>query len=171
MPTNEEIILDVFEALERRDRKTLFDLWHDDIELHDAEPLPYADQAAGKQAMWKQLEEAPHKTWIGTWGPLQPTEAERRLDPRIVASRGEEVVVQYTTRAVSPDGERFESDVLGIYVIRDGQAALGQDVPLRHRRSLWLPRPCRGRAASADRGLAGSRATAPGGSGRSNGDP
>jgi ketosteroid isomerase-like protein len=63
---------------------------------------------------------------IGTWGPLQPTEAERRIDPRVVATRGDEVVIEYTTRAVSPDGERFESPVLGLYQVRDGKFARAQ---------------------------------------------
>ena len=69
---------------------------------------------------------APETTWLGTWGPLQPTEAERRMDPRVVASDGDEVTVLYTTRAVAPDGERFESPVLGLYEVRDGKFARAQ---------------------------------------------
>ena len=43
------------------------------------------------------------------------------MDPRVVASEGDEVVVLYTTRALAPDGERFESQVLGLYEVRDGK--------------------------------------------------
>jgi ketosteroid isomerase-like protein len=127
MPSNEEIVLRVFRAIEERDREALFDLYHEDAELHDAPSLPYGyEGVSGKDAMRERLESTPEKTWLGTWGPLQPTEAERRMDPRVVATRGDEVVIEYTTRAVSQDGERFESPVLGLYEVRDGKFARAQ---------------------------------------------
>jgi ketosteroid isomerase-like protein len=43
------------------------------------------------------------------------------MDPRVVVSEGDEVVVLYTMRALAPDGERFESPVLGLYEVRDGK--------------------------------------------------
>jgi ketosteroid isomerase-like protein len=76
--------------------------------------------------MRERLENAPETTWLGTWGPLQPTEKERRMDPRVVATNGDEVTVLYTTRAVAPDGERFESPVLALYEVRDGKFARAQ---------------------------------------------
>jgi ketosteroid isomerase-like protein len=36
------------------------------------------------------------------------------------------VVVVYYTRALSPQGERFESQVLGLYEVRDGKFARAQ---------------------------------------------
>ena len=126
MQSNAEVALAVVHAVEERDPEALFDLYHDDVELHDALSLPYAYTARGKEQMRKQLETAPETTWLGTWGPLQPTEAQRRMDPRVVATDGDEVVVQYTTRALAPDGERFESPVLGRYEVRDGKLARAQ---------------------------------------------
>jgi ketosteroid isomerase-like protein len=127
MPSNEQIVLGVFRAIEERDREALFDLYHADVELHDAPSLPYGyEGVSGKKAMREQLENTPERSWLGTWGPLQPTEAERRMDPRVVATRGDEVVIEYTTRAVAPDGERFESPVLGLYEVRDGKFARAQ---------------------------------------------
>jgi uncharacterized protein len=124
MPSNEEVVLGVFRAIEERDAEALFDLYHENVELHDAPSLPYGYEGiSGKEAMREQLESTPEKSWLGTWGPLQPTEAERRMDPRVVATRGNEVVIEYTTRAVLPDGERFESPVLGLYEVRDGKFA------------------------------------------------
>ncbi len=125
MQSNEEVVLGVFRAVEERDADALFELYHDEVELHDAPSLPYG-HPAGKTAMREQFDEAPEETWFGTWGPLQPTEAERRMDPRVVATNGDEVVVQYTTRALAPDGERFESLVLGLYEVRDGKFARAQ---------------------------------------------
>ena len=121
MQSNEEVVLGAIRAVEKRDAEALFELYHDDVELHDAPSLPYRDTARGKAEMRKQLETAPEKTWLGTWGPLQPTEEERRMDPRVVASEGGEVVVQYTMRALAPNGERFESPVLAVYEVRDGK--------------------------------------------------
>jgi uncharacterized protein len=121
--TNAEVALAVIRAVEERNAEALFELYHDDVELHDAPSLPYAHTARGKSAMRDQLETAPETTWLGTWGPLQPTEEERRMDPRVVATNGDEITVLYTTRALAPDGERFESPVLALYEVRDGKFA------------------------------------------------
>lgn len=127
MRSNAEVVLAVFRAIEERDREALFELYHDDVELHDAPSLPYGyEGVSGREAMREQLETAPETSWAGTWGPLQPTERERRMDPRIVAADGDEVVVQYVTRAMAPDGERFESPVVAIYEVRDGKFARAQ---------------------------------------------
>ena len=124
MDSKTQVVLDVLQAVEDRDAEKLADLWHDDVELHDASSLPYGgSDLKGKRVLMEQLESDPESTWLGTWGPLQPTEVERRFDPRVVAVNGDEVVVQYWTRAVSPSGERFESEVLAMYEVRDGKLA------------------------------------------------
>jgi ketosteroid isomerase-like protein len=127
MPSNVEVVLAVFRAIEERDREALFELYHDNVELYEAPSLPYGYEGiSGKAAMREQLETAPETTWLGTWGPLQPTEAERRMDPRVVATGGDEVTVLYTTRAVAPNGERFDSPVFALYEVRDGKFARAQ---------------------------------------------
>lgn len=126
MDSAAEIVLGVFSAVEERDREKLFALYHDDVELYEAPSLPYGGTVRGKAAMREQLETAPETTWLGTWGPVQPTEAERRMDPRVVAADGDEVTVVYTQRALSPSGERFESPVMGLYEVRDGKFARAQ---------------------------------------------
>jgi ketosteroid isomerase-like protein len=126
MPSNAEVVLAVFRAVEERDREGLFALYHEEVEFHEPPSLPYGGSFRGKAALKEQLETAPEKTWLGTWGPLQPTAAERRMDQRVVASAGDEVTVVYTQRALSPDGERFESPVLGLYEVRDDKFARAQ---------------------------------------------
>jgi ketosteroid isomerase-like protein len=74
----------------------------------------------------EQLEGPSDNTWLGTWDPVQPTEAERRFDPRVISEKDGEVVVLYHMRAVAPDGERFESPVIGLYEVRDGKLARAQ---------------------------------------------
>lgn len=126
MASPAEVVLAVFRAVEQRDREGLFALYHDDVEFHEAPSLPYGGRLRGKAVLWEQLQTTPEKTWLGTWGPVQPTDAERRMDPRVVATSGEEVTVLYTQRALSPDGERFESPVIGLYEVRDGKFARAQ---------------------------------------------
>lgn len=126
MLTSAEVILSAFRAVEGRDRDGLIELYHDDVEFHEAPSLPYGGTVRGKAAIRAQLDKTPEATWIGTWGPLQPTDAERRMDPRVVAAEGDEVTVIYTQRALTPDGARFEAPVLGLYRVRDGKLARAQ---------------------------------------------
>jgi hypothetical protein len=58
-------------------------------------------------------------TWRATWDPLQPTEVQRTMDPRVVGSHGDEVMVLWRQRGLSPGGEHFDGEVIGIYQLRD----------------------------------------------------
>ena len=123
MDEDVEVVLAVLRAVEERDREALLALLHEDVEFHDAGSLPYGGVARGKaEARESRLDE----TWIGTWGPLQPTPAERRMEPRVVASNHGEVVVEYRHRAVSPAGERIDFPVLALYEVRDGKLTRAQ---------------------------------------------
>jgi ketosteroid isomerase-like protein len=126
MSSNVEVVLATFRAVEERDRERLFELYHDDVEFQDAPSLPYGGITRGKAAIRAQLEVEPESTWLGTWGPLQPTDAERRMDPQVVGSGGEQVAVVYTQRALAAGGERFEAPVMGLYEVRDGKFARAQ---------------------------------------------
>jgi ketosteroid isomerase-like protein len=126
MDPSSAIVLDVFRAVEERDRDALLALYHDDVEFLEAESLPYGGAFRGKEQFREQLESRPEATWLGTWGPLQPTPAERRMDPRVVASNDGEVTVAYRQRALSTSGERLDAPVLGLYEVRDGKFARAQ---------------------------------------------
>ena len=126
MSEEAQVALDVIRAVEQRDAEKLFDLYHDEVEFHEAPSLPYGGSSRGKDYLREQLMSAPEETWLGTWAPLQPTESERRMDPRVVSVAGSEVTVLYTQRALSPTGERFEGPVLALYAIRDGKFARAQ---------------------------------------------
>jgi ketosteroid isomerase-like protein len=117
---NIDVVLQAFGAVERRDRDGLVALYHPEIEFHEAHSLPYGGTARGLEAV---LEHAPK--WAETWDPLQ-TEAEREMDPRVVAASGDEVVVLYRHRAVGATGEHFDGPVLGLYRVRDGKLARAQ---------------------------------------------
>jgi transcriptional regulator with XRE-family HTH domain len=119
MRTPEDIALAAIGAVEQRDGQKLLDLYHDEIEFQDAPSLPYGGVVTGKAAVSEHMYSP--AGWAATWLPLQPTAAERSMSPRIVASAGEDVVIEYRQRALAPNGERFDSPVIGMYKVRDGR--------------------------------------------------
>jgi ketosteroid isomerase-like protein len=121
---NIRLVLETFRAVERRDEQRLLELYHPDIEFHDASSLPYGGVVSGRPAVESHMYGP--RSWAGTWTPLQPTSAERRMDPRVVAATGREVVVLYRQRAVGAGGERLDSPVLGLYEVRDGKLLRAQ---------------------------------------------
>jgi ketosteroid isomerase-like protein len=115
---NTQTMREIFRAIEERDQQKLLELLDPDFEIHWPLSLPYGGSARGLKP------EGP--TWSQTWEPLQPTEAERRMDARVVASNGDEVIVLWHQRGVNKKGERFDGEVLGLYRLRDGKLARAQ---------------------------------------------
>jgi len=115
---NVEVMLKIFSAIERRDAQRALELFHPDIEFHWPPSLPYGGTSRGLKLI--------RPTWVETWDPLQPTEAERSMDPRVVAASDEEVVILWRQRGVSPAGDRIDTPVLGLYQLRDGKLARAQ---------------------------------------------
>ena len=109
---NKNLLLKAFSAIERRNDQQFSELLHPDFEIHWPPSLPYG---TGKG-----------RTWSDTWNPLQPTDAERSMDPRVVAANEDEVVVLWRQRGISFSGGRFETEVLGLYRVRDGKLARAQ---------------------------------------------
>jgi len=116
--SNIQTMLGVFAAVEHRDQTLMLQLCTPDVEFHWPKSLPYGRQVGTLASSGP--------SWGETWAPLQPTEAERRLDPRVIAASDTEVVVHWTQRGLSPSGERFQVEVLGLYRLRDGKLARAQ---------------------------------------------
>ena len=114
------IVLEAFRAVEQRDEERLQELYDPEVEFHWTPSLPYGGSSRGG------VRDRPGPSWSEVWEPLQPTEAERRMDPRVVAATEREVVVLYRQRGVSPSGQRFDGEVLGLYEVRDGKFARAQ---------------------------------------------
>jgi ketosteroid isomerase-like protein len=115
---NVESIRRVFEAIEGRDRAAFLALLDPEFAIHWPPSLPYGgqpDRVASGQS-----------SWLATWQPLQPTDAERTMSPRIVASHGPEVVVLWRQRGRSPAGETLDSEVLGLYEFRNARLLRAQ---------------------------------------------
>lgn len=115
---NIEVMRKLFRAVEEHDPQTLAALCQPDAEFHWPPSLPYGSMGGGARAGGQ--------TWSETWALLQPTEEQRKMDPRIVAASEDEVVAVWRQRGLSPAGERFEGEVLGLYRFRDGKLARAQ---------------------------------------------
>jgi uncharacterized protein len=120
MDANESvaIVLEAFRRVEQRDEQ--LELYHPEVEFHWAPSLPFGGSSRGG------VKDPPGPSWSEVWEPLQPTKAERRMDPRVVAATEKEVVVHWHQRGVSPSGERFDGEALGLYEVRDGKFARAQ---------------------------------------------
>lgn len=115
MSVNEEIALATIRAVETRDLETLHTLYHPDVTFHWQPGLPYSGDFSGAGMAEMTA------IFSGLWGPLQPDDATRRMDPRVVASNDDLVVIEYMWRARRPDGTRFETETLAKYRIADGR--------------------------------------------------
>jgi ketosteroid isomerase-like protein len=120
---NVAVMLAIFRAIEERGRDAANgqrerELMQPDVEFHWPPSLPYGRSFRGA--------ERDGPTWSDTWDALQPTPAERRLDPRVVAADDDEVVILYRQRGLSAAGERYDGEVLGLYRLLDGKLARAQ---------------------------------------------
>lgn len=113
------VVLEAFQAVEDRDEPGLLELYHPEVEFHWPPSLPYGGSV-------RATSRTPGQGWSEVWDPLQPSETERRMDPRVVAATEDEVVVLWRQRGLSPSGQRFDGEVLGLYGVRDGKFARAQ---------------------------------------------
>jgi 2-methylisocitrate lyase-like PEP mutase family enzyme/ketosteroid isomerase-like protein len=115
---NVEVMLHLFRAVERRDDRAVFACCHPRVEFLWPPSLPYGGDSA------RPREGRP--SWSETWTPLQPSDAERSLEPRVVAAGEHEVVIRWRQKGVSPAGDRCDGEVLGLYQLRDEKLVRAQ---------------------------------------------
>src|SRR5499427_4871952 len=87
---NSKTILTVFRAIEERDAEQFRALLQPDFEIHWPRSLPYGGSFRG-------VDPQPGG-WGATWQPLQPTEAEKRMDAKVIAAQDDDVVVLWHQR-------------------------------------------------------------------------
>jgi NAD(P)H dehydrogenase (quinone) len=116
---NISVVLDVISAVERRDQARLLELYHPELKAHWPQSLPYGGTFGAQDSHDRT-------GWYEVWNALQPSERERQMDPRVIAASDDEVVVLWRQRGLSASGERFDSEVLGLYQVRDGKFARAQ---------------------------------------------
>ncbi len=112
------VILRAFKAVQTRDAQLESRAFAADVDLQWPPELPYGGSTRSRD---------PNRpTWSKIWSPLQPTEAERDLEPRVVAASDDEVVVLWRQKGVTPSGERIDTPVLGLYEVKGGKVRRGQ---------------------------------------------
>ena len=117
---DERVVLELLAAVEARDVRRLARMYHPGVEFHWPPALPYGGVHRGADvATMSEL-------FAQIWAPLQPRDEDRRMDPRIVASEGGEVVVHYTWKARAANGDTFATETLALYRVRDGKLARAQ---------------------------------------------
>jgi len=122
-PASTDIVMAAFAAVEERDERRLAELYHPEVEFHWPPSLPYGGSVHGAAAA---LQAGDRTGFDQIWDPLQPTGHERRMDPRVVAATGQEVVVLWHQRGLRPSGQRLDMETLGLYAVRDGKFARAQ---------------------------------------------
>jgi ketosteroid isomerase-like protein len=115
------IVLDLLHAIEERQSERIAKLYHPEIEFHWPPGLPYSGSFTGP-AVAEMAER-----FAATWLPLQPTDETRRMRPRVVAVGPDgRVVVNYLWKGLDAKRQRFETEVLADYQVRDGRLARAQ---------------------------------------------
>lgn len=115
MPGSGQVVMNALSALEARDLERLHALYHPDVCFHWPPGLPYAGTHCGREVM------AMTQLFSEIWSPLQPDAETRRLDPRILAVDGDEVIAEYTWRGRGANGSTFSTRTLARYEVRDGR--------------------------------------------------
>jgi ketosteroid isomerase-like protein len=121
MPTSPvDVVLNVLDAVEKRDAARLVQLYHPDIEFHWPLGLPYSGVHRGPAISEMSM------SFAQVWLPLQPTDNERRMEPWVVAAQDADVVVRYRWKGRDAAGNVFETPTLAHYQVRDLKLARAQ---------------------------------------------
>ena len=120
MSAKGDVVRRLFKAVEERAPYVL-DCYAEDIEIHEAESLPYGGVYRGHDGAQRHI-----AGWRGTWERFQ-TDAERRLDAVFIDGEGDTVAAVFHHRAVDPgSGRRFDAPEVGIYDVRGGKVVRSQ---------------------------------------------
>lgn len=116
-----DVVRRLFKAVEERDLQALLDCYDEDVEIHEAESLPYGGVYRGHDGV---VEHA--AAWTKAWGPLQTPE-EHRLDATFLDGEGDTVGATFRHRAVDRNrGEHLDGPEVGIYEVRGGKVVRSQ---------------------------------------------
>jgi hypothetical protein len=92
------VVLEVFAAIEQRDAARFQARTHPGVTICWPPSLPWNAGIPGRPD-----EDGQHAlSWLEVWAPLQPTAAERQMDPEVIAAADDRVVVQWRQRGRSP---------------------------------------------------------------------
>jgi ketosteroid isomerase-like protein len=115
---NETLMLELFAAIESRDFERVLQIYDPGVEFYWPPGLPYG--ASGRSG------KADEVTWQSIWLPLQPEPSDRRMDPRVIGSRGDEVAILYHQRGRDSKGNVIDDEVIGLYEVVHGKLRRAQ---------------------------------------------
>ena len=109
---NVEIVRRIMGAVRERNLTVLLETYASDIEIHDAESLPYGGSYRGHQGM---VENA--RGFLQTWDRLQ-TAADRDPEEFIFGS-DDHVVALWRLKASGKDGQRLDLPAISLFQLHD----------------------------------------------------
>jgi uncharacterized protein len=115
------VVRRLFAAVEDRDFDGLVACYSDDIEINEADVLPYGGVWRGREGV------AGHAAgFMQAWGGLQGPD-ESRLDAELFGDGAGTVCAVFRHRAVDPvSGARFDAPEVGVYQVRDDRVVRSQ---------------------------------------------
>ena len=115
------VVRRLFAAVEDRDFDGLLACYSDDVEINEADVLPYGGVWRGRQGI------ADHAAgFMRAWGNLQGPD-EVRLDAQFFGDGAGTVCAVFRHRAVDPQtGTRFDAPEVGVYEVRDQHVVRSQ---------------------------------------------
>ncbi len=131
------LVLEMIQAVEQRDGGRLLEIYDPDVEFTWPPEPPYGGTYRGHEVIGMS------EVFAAAWESLQRTDHARRFDPRVLGVNGDEVAVLYHQRADTPDGGLWETEVVGLYTVVDGQVVRLQMLYFDPRAPLrsWPRRP------------------------------
>ena len=121
MTDDVEVVRRLFAAVEDRDLDRVLDCYTDDVEITEADVLPYGGVWRGREGAVAHSE-----GFMRAWGGLQGPE-ESRLDARFWGDGSGTVCAVFRHRARDhASGKRFDAPEVGIYRVRDNRVARSQ---------------------------------------------
>jgi ketosteroid isomerase-like protein len=116
----QETVLAAIESVETRDLERLAALYDPAVAFDWPPGLPYSGHYEGRDVATMT------ERFASVWLPLQQTDEQRRMEPTVVATASDTVVVQYVARGADAAGRRFETPVLARYRARGGRLVEAQ---------------------------------------------
>ena len=115
------VVRRLFAAVEDRDFDSLLACYSDDVEINEADVLPYGGVWRGRDGI------AAHAAgFMAAWGDLQGPD-ESRLDAQFFSDGAGTVCAVFRHRAVDPvSGERFDAPEVGVYEVRNQRVVRSQ---------------------------------------------
>ena len=108
------VVRRLFAAVEHRDLQGMLACYADDVEIHEAQVLPYGGIWRGREGAVAHAE-----GFLRAWGALQGPD-EISLDPQFSGDGAGRVCVLFRHRAVNPlTGARFDAPEVSIYQVDD----------------------------------------------------